>query len=161
MSPADDPGSLTRLHDIVALPPVSWWPPAYAWYVVGIAGLICSCVAIIWGIIRWRANWYRRVGLAELRQLEQVQVHSPPALVRLAELVKRVALIAYSREVVADLTGPEWLGFLDETVGTTEFSNGPGQQLLDVYEREPALPTPELVRLVRVWIRQHRSGCRC
>jgi hypothetical protein len=81
--------------------------------------------------------------------------------VDLAELLKRVALVAYPRLQVASLSGIEWLRFLDETVGTTDFSVGPGQQLVRIYDRAISAPSPELLQLARHWIRQHRRDAAC
>jgi hypothetical protein len=65
-----DPTGLDNLFDIVVPPPVSWWPPAPGWYVVG--GLAIALA--VWGAWRWWERWraaaYRRAALAELRRLE-------------------------------------------------------------------------------------------
>lgn len=162
MNPAtDDPGSLNRLHDIVVGPPSAWFPPAPAWSVLAVLSLIGGCLTIAWMVIYWRMNRYRRAGLAELRQLEQTQSQNPSALVELAELLKRVALVAYPRRQVASLSGEDWLRFLDHTMGTTDFSTGPGQQLARVYERACSSPSAELMQLARHWIQRHRRGAAC
>ena len=66
---------------------------------------------------RWQANAYRREALRELGEIET-------APERLPELLKRVALVAYPRAEVAELSGDAWLGFLDGTLGSTDFTSG-------------------------------------
>ena len=111
---APDPASLENLHDIVGLDPVPLWPLAPGWYGVG-GILVVGLVFFIWSWIhRWRANRYRRVALAELTQLEAA-VHDASrrvsALAELPALVKRVALAAWPREVVASLSSQSLLEF--------------------------------------------------
>jgi hypothetical protein len=156
--PDADPGSLNRLHDIVAPPPVPWWPPAPGWYVVGAVGLVLLGVAARAAVASWRRNRYRREAVAELERLPR----GPDALPAMAELVKRAALAAYPRERVASLTGAPWLEFLDATGGQGRFTNGPGRFLEDAtFRREPtkALTDDEftdLIAAVRHWILRHR-----
>lgn len=157
----DDPGSLNRLHDIVEPAAVPWWPPAPAWYVVGILLMAACGICLAAIMFRWWTNRYRRAGLRELRQLVRAHSNGPQALMQLAELLKRVALAAYPREQVASLAAVDWLQFLDQTANTTAFASGAGRQLLTVYERDPAPPTQELYQLAHDWIRRHRRHLSC
>ena len=99
---SNDPARLQNLHDIVVPQPVSFWPPAPAWYVV--LGLVL--MGILWlvgrSILRYRRNAYRRAALAELQTLP---ADGPSAAPRIAALLKRTALAAFPREQVAGLTG--------------------------------------------------------
>jgi hypothetical protein len=157
---ADDPGSLDRLHDIMAPPPAPWWPPAPAWYVLGAIVGVLVAVAVWRAVACWLRNRYRRAGLAELAALETAAPgsHTSPAL---AELVKRVALAAYPRERVASLSGGAWLAFLDATGGTDDFTRGPGAALEAGYEPGAHGVSPGLVAAVRHWVKHHRAGLPC
>ena len=152
--PDTDPGSLERLHDIAVPPPVSWWPPAPGWYVVGAVVLVIAGVALWVAVSRWWKNRYRRAALRELDQLPRSGVAA------LAELLKRTALAAYPRERVASLTGEPWLKFLNETGHTEEFTRVPGNVIGDAeYQPDPMLidkHVPALFLLVRHWIAHHR-----
>jgi hypothetical protein len=114
--------------------------------------------------IRWRHQAYRRAGLQELRDVRLAAApERAAALVDLAALLKRVALVAYAREHVAALSGDAWLTFLDRTGGTTRFTNGPGTVLAEVSSR-PGLATAldatqveALVATAQDWIRRHRE----
>lgn len=122
---AADSGSLENLRDIVVPDPVPWWPVAPGWYVVWAVALL----GLLWFGVQWirnyRANRYRREALAELERI-QWSFLSPSArasaLYELAVLLKRVALTAFPREVVAELSGEPWRRFLNEVGKTAAFT---------------------------------------
>ena len=161
---ASDPASLDNLHDIVVLDPVSVWPLAPGWY--WIAWLLLIFLTIFtWSLVRKRrANRYRRVALVELDRLE-VAVRDPErrisALTELPTLVKRVALAAWPREIVASLSGPSLLEFLDATGRTQAFRLGPGTCLSALlYDTRAAAALGDehiapLFGAVREWVKRH------
>jgi hypothetical protein len=90
--------------------------------------------------------------------------HREAALRHLPELVKRAALAAFPREVVASLSGVEWLRFLDRTGHTDAFTHGRGQ-LLPELAYDPRLAAQldaaaveDLFCVVRRWIRGHSTA---
>ena len=154
-----------RLQDIVVPPAVSYRPQTIGWYAIGAILLLL----IIWIgsriVAHRRATRYRRAALDELVVIEQRLTGSDrsAALVDLDALVKRVALVAYSRQRVASLSGAAWLSFLDTTFHGTGFSAGEGKALADLpyqsarqREQLAADKAAALVALVRRWIRGHR-----
>lgn len=158
--------NLDRLHDIIVPAPVSWWPPAPAWYwVLGLV-LVLVLVLAIRALIHWQRSCYRREALAELSRIEQ-RLHSPTdraaILLALAELLKRVALTAFPREQVATLTGAPWFAFLDRTASGLSFSDGLGMAWeTSVYDRRAAdtLDGQKLQCLtwsIRHWITYHHA----
>ncbi len=159
MNAASDPGSLDRLHDIIA-PPVPWWPPALGWFVLS-ALLLVLLTTVAWqAAAAWRRNRYRREALAEISRIE-AGADDGQKLSQLAELVKRVGLATYSREQVASLTGDDWLQFLDRSGATTAFTRCPGQVLETYYQPGPHAVSAELLAAVRRWIKHHRRGVPC
>jgi hypothetical protein len=154
-----DLGSLDRLHDIAAPPPVPWWPPAPGWYIVAAVALLLLGLAAWAALARWRRDRYRREALGELDRIAR-DPKAPSSISSVAELVKRVALAAYPRARVASLTGEAWLAFLDVTGGTDAFSQGAGQMLKDAaYRRDASQEASQLSNLthvVRHWIKHHR-----
>ena len=161
-----DVASLANLHDIVVSDPVPLWPPAPGWYGVGWI-LLIALVWVTWSLMRKRhANRYRRVALAELDQLE-LAVHDPTrrgsALAELPALVKRVALAAWPREVVASLSGQTLLEFLDAAGRTRAFRDGPGTCLSALaYDTRAAAALDDehiaqLFGAVREWVKQHNA----
>ena len=146
---------MSNLEEIELPESVPFTPETIGWYLL--AGLLV--VALLWLALRfwkrWRADAYRREAL---RELDEIETSAPE---RLPELLKRVALAAYPRTQVAELSGDAWLGFLDGTLGTTEFTLGAGSRLPDLaYDpgAASAMSTEEtksLFALARRWIQKH------
>lgn len=160
-----NPASLDRLHDVIAPPPVPWWPPAPGWLWLLGALTILVLAAGVWGLIVWQRQRYRREALAEWRRQEPL-LHDPnrraAALANLAELLKRTTLAVFPREQVASLTGPAWLAFLDRTGATTAFTSGPGA-LLEAAAYDPRIASAqdearagEAAAVARSWLKHHR-----
>ncbi|MEM9383081.1 MAG: DUF4381 domain-containing protein [Planctomycetota bacterium] len=153
-----DPGSLARLHDIVAADPAPAWPPAPGWiFVLAILVAAASATAVAL-TLRWRANAYRR---AATRELERVLAEEDWP--RLSEVLKRTALAAFPRERVAGLTGSAWLAFLDRTGGTREFTEGPARALETLAfdpaaaERVSDADARAAQRSCAAWVLRHRA----
>jgi hypothetical protein len=136
------------------------------WLLLALAAVwIVAGLALWW--VHWRRQAYRRAGLQELSEIAGRLGNAPEraaALVDLAALLKRVALVAYAREQVAALSGNAWLTFLDRTGGTARFTQEPGAVLATVSSRPglaaelDAAQVTALVAAARDWIRQHRES---
>jgi Domain of unknown function (DUF4381) len=161
-----DPYSLDNLRDIVEPAAIPWWPLAPGvWLLLALVAVWTVAMLGLWWV-RWRRQAYRRAGLRELHEIA-ARLHTAPeraaALVDLAALLKRVALVAYAREHVAALSGDAWLAFLDRTGGTARFTRGPGAVLAEVSSRPglgaalDAAQVTTLVATARDWIRWHRE----
>jgi Domain of unknown function (DUF4381) len=162
-----DPTSLENLFDLVAPPPVPWWPPAPGWFVVRGVGLVLVTWTAWRAWQRWRAAAYRRAALAELQQLKTLAANPKQreaALQQVPELIKRTALAAFPRGDVASLSGMEWLRFLDRTGQTNAFTRGRGQLLPELaYDprgtaQMDASAVEELFSVVRRWIDRHSAA---
>lgn len=152
MTPAADPASLENLHDIVEPAALSlWWPLAPGWWVIltlftlGVAGF-----SYRW-FQRWRADGYRRSALGELNALSSG--------VRLSELLKRVALVAYPRGRVASLTGREWVAFLNANAPQPCFDGELGDLLTSLAYTSRSISSAQVDALKTAagrWIETHR-----
>lgn len=156
--------SILDLRDIVIPAPASFWPLApFVWILLGMAGI--GLAVLIWqGIVHWKAEAYRREGIACLAQIEKrlmMPGNEMAALKELSVLLKRVALAVFERKMVAALYGEEWLRFLDQTCGKCTFSAGPGHLLTMAVSSgaEASLPdnkeTEQLIHQARTWIKGH------
>ncbi len=149
---------MTNLVQVSAPEAVPWWPPAPGWFVL--AGLVVAGLMWLgWRMLRrWRANAYRRQAV---RLIDQIADRG--ALDELPEILKRTALSAYPRADVASLSGDVWLGFLDGTLGATDFTSGPGRPLADRAFAVDGISSlsegdrRELLDLARRWIKGHRK----
>lgn len=157
---------MSNLEEIGVPDAVPFRPETPGWYIL--AGVLAmATVWLAWRLFqRWRANAYRREALRELSEIEGLVADDSSragALQSLPELLKRVALVAYPRARVAELSGDVWLGFLDGTVGTNEFTQGAGRILPDL-SYDPMIlgqisnsETSDLISLAGSWIRHHRA----
>jgi hypothetical protein len=164
-----DPASLENLHDIVVPGPVPWWPPAPGWYVLGFLVLATAAWLLIRAAVKWRNNRYRRDALEELTRLEQLSrdVDSrTTAIAQAGELLKRVALAVWPREVVAGLSGGRWLEFLQQTGFNDALAEEQTQVLCNVAycrklsEQLSPIQVDELFRAAGGWISKHDRSLR-
>ena len=145
-----DPASLANLRDIVTPPPVPWWPLAPGWwFLLTVLGLVAVLVAVRgWG--RWRANAYRRAALQALRGAADIA--------SIAEILKRVALVAYPRTQVASLTGSAWVAWLAETGGRPVPAAVSQALTVGAYTEREVAEASELAAFAAEWIRSHKIG---
>ena len=141
----NDPASLSNLRDIVVPDPPSAWPPAEGVWIVAVVVV----AILVMSFTAWRraraASAYRRAGLGLVEEARTSR--------DLTVALKRVALAAFPRPVVAPLHGPDWVGFLESTCPSTKF------EALDSSLPE-ADASREQLELARKWIRHHRTGGR-
>ncbi len=152
----------------IALPdPVSYVPQTIGWYILFAFVLIL----IVWlgyrGYRRWMANRYRTFALKRLNNIEQ-ELRQPNtrinALTAIPVLIKETALKCYRRTEIAQMSGREWLVFLDKSYGGKEFKEGAGRLLPDLsYQSSANLEevedskVGELLSLIKIWIRKHKN----
>lgn len=164
MSP--DSASLDKLHDIVTPSPVSWWPPAQGWWIVGAVVAYLAAVGAIRALHAWQQARYRRDALRELRSIERTAATAdkrPAAIRQLGELLKRTALSAWPRAQVASLSGPTWWSFLDRTGDIHAFVEADVGAAIEqaTYDDHFSATVDgrkftELAVTVENWIRRHR-----
>lgn len=130
--------------------PVSMVPQTAGWIWLGLM-LLGSFIFLLIRIRQFRRrSAYRREALRELARCGD----DPVAL---AVLLRRTALAAYPRTVVASLFGEDWLKFLDQAYGGNGFTSGPGRLLGTLpYESGDGAGKDGLNPLVGEWIRRHR-----
>ena len=155
MNPTDP---LAQLHPLREPGAIGWWPPAPGWWVLLLVLLSATAALLAWLWLRHRRNRYRRLGLAQLREVEQRYRTDGDSLALAAAvnaLLKTVALQAYPRTDVAGIHGQAWADFLNSTGGqAVSFDNS-----MAAAHYLPASDAPEPAQLcdqASLWIRQHR-----
>lgn len=137
---ADKAYSLSNLQDIVLPEPPPLWPPAVGgWLLV----LVVTGMALLMAFRLYRRYWqnrYRRAGLSLLRR---AATNYDVSL-----LLKRVAMAAYPRHMVASLYGQDWEDFLNASCTRCTFREFSGKD----YDCKAE---PELIRSAARWIRYH------
>lgn len=149
--------SAQQLIDIAEPPPVPWTPQTVGWGVLAAVLLVVAAVIARALLRRHAANRYRREALAELDAL------APPTVSGVNEILKRTAMVAYSRDAVAPLAGGPWVEFLRGRAARASLTEMQAELLADggysLRNREGG----ELVLFARQWIRNHerdRAGAR-
>jgi hypothetical protein len=151
------PDPLQELRDVHLPDPISWWPPAFGWWMLLVAVLIG--VGLVLGIRAYRRRTRpRRLAIAQLKEVKQQYTagsDEQQTITRLSDIVRRVALAVFPRSHVAGLSGQSWLQFLDRTGHTTQFSDGPGQCLLSgPYQPHVTASAADVIPLIERWIQQ-------
>ncbi len=121
----DGTDPLSQLADIHLPEPVGFWPPAPGWWIL----FFILCAALYFVGKRLYADWrQRRICSFAIRELDKCLAHyrsaSSAAAVEehdtiklnfvneLNSVLRRVALKHFPGEVLASLSGPEWVEFL-------------------------------------------------
>ena len=114
--------------EVVSPAAISWWPQTTGWWWLGalLAGLaLHRC----WKSLRhWYRNRYRREATARLKQLAGTAA-SENLAADINRLLKLTALVAYSRDKVARLSGDEWVRFLNRQCPEPPFTPEQGELL--------------------------------
>ena len=149
-----DPADLANLRDLALPPPVPWWPPTFGWWVLA-AGLLAIVLLVLAdGVRRYRRDAYRREALREFGALAA----APGATLAtpVAAILKRAALVAYPRAMVAGLTGVAWSGFLARTGGlATEAAAALERGTVDLSRPLDASEAQAVLAGARAWVRRH------
>ncbi len=150
---------LQDLRDVHLPDPISWWPPAFGWWMILVLIIIAVSV-LLWAKAYYRRTRPRRFALAQLKSVKQQYAQDLDdqwAIREVSHLLRRYALSVFSRSDVAGLSGKAWLKFLDDTGRTNQFSEGPGQSLQSgPYQAQVSTSASELLPLVEQWIQQVR-----
>lgn len=145
------PQLLELLEPVVLPAPVPWWPVTPGWWVLG-GWFFTLALLGAWRLRqRWLANGYRRAALAEIEALRL----AGGSAAAIATVVKRTALVAFGRDVVAGLAGEEWSQFLLQTAAGDPLVARAAVPLAAAAYRPDADPAP-LLEPARRWIMVHR-----
>lgn len=145
------------LHDIVPAPAAGFWPPAPGWWLLAVV-LLVIIYFIAQRLIRY---WHqRRLQTRLLHELDSLSTKQPEQVViNISKLLRRVALMKYTREEVASLSGDAWLHFLDKTGGDGNFKNGIGKKLATLpYTSQQQISNSDnqaLIALARSWLEKN------
>ena len=151
------PQLLDLMHELVVPEPVPWLPQTPGWWVLSGWALAVAALLITAIARRRRRNRYRREALACLDALAaHSQLDATESARRIAEVVKRTALVAYPRARVAGLYGKDWARFLCESSGNDRQVTEAAESLAAAAYR-PDADGRLLLRPARRWVRVHRA----
>ena len=128
---------------------ITWWPPAPGWWLIAIVLLIVLTFVLrrLWR--RRMRNHYRRIALAELRQMRA----SGASVDAVNWLLKATALRGFPPAEVAALHGPQWRTFLDKTC--KHFPLSDVSELEQLYQALAPVSSDALLSAAEHWIKHH------
>lgn len=101
--------ALANLKPLIAPEPISWWPLAPGWWLLGAALLLTLISVAVWGWKRWqhyRGTRYQREALALLEPIDNVT--------DIALIIRRVAISVLGRSRAATTAWHEICPTMDE-----------------------------------------------
>lgn len=158
VSPVDLPLKPYHLPD-----PVSWWPPAYGWWVLSCLVLLAlySCYLLF---RYWRRLAWKRAAVAELKVItseyeRQGDVHLLSR--QLSVLLRRVCLSRCPSLSIGHLHGEAWLAHLDKTAQGRKkkevqlFQSEDGRVMLQcACDKRSQADGRTILALCRQWLKQ-------
>jgi hypothetical protein len=145
--------------EVVSPTAISWWPQTTGWWFVA-AGLGGLALYKGWKHLRhWYRNRYRREATARLQSLAE-KGDNTDIVSEINRVLKLTALVAYSREQVARLSGDEWVGFLNRHCSASPFSADLGRLLaLAPYKAETVNGSTgqQLLDASLTWVKKHEN----
>lgn len=137
-------------------PPVPFTFETIGWPVLGILLFVLALTLTLIQISKYRHNRYRREALSDLTKIQNGELDLTYCMV----LVKRVAIHAFGRMKVGNLSGRQWLEFLDETATDVQFVKVQKEVEALIYQNKtPAKEVTEQILLnTKNWIRNHATG---
>lgn len=143
--------SLANLKDLQLPEAVSIFPLAPGWY-----GVIAILVLIMFAIGYWQIKRLHKLQRVSniITLLDSIALqNNPQLLAEVSILLKRVAREKFPEQQPQSLFGDKWLQFLDKSGKTTNFTQGAGSILLDVYQNKPLENPEKLITIIKTWLK--------
>ncbi len=143
---------LRGVHEPTSL---GFWPPAPGWW------LILCLIILLFLLWRWlkgrKTPNYKKMANEELTNIlanYEIQGNSHQATVEIALLIRKLILASETSMPVANLTGDEWLAYLDKKSQSQLFSEGAGRALKTVvYQKTSNVKISDLLDATKVLIK--------
>ncbi|MFT7048528.1 MAG: hypothetical protein ACJAZE_000915 [Halioglobus sp.] len=150
------------LHDFFEVIPtdsVSWLPQTGGWHWLAALLLLLS-LRCAWRSLRlWYRNRYRREAIKRLREVSS-NYDSAEFLTDFNRVLKITALVAYSREQVARLSGEQWVKFLNRKCHNPPFDHELSLLLATTTYRQQSMQKSlqkQLLEAGLVWVKEHQE----
>lgn len=152
---------LNQLKDIHLPASIGCWPWALGWWLLllSLPVLMIVCLALQ---KPYRSYCIKRLFLLELEDIKkayQKHQNASMALKQLADLLKRVALMAYPRQQVASLHGQAWVQFLQDTSKRQDMSEILPLLQKSLYQPDVTADISVGFKFVKHWIYCQRLRC--
>jgi len=147
---------LANLKDIHLPKAIGLWPPALGWYLVAFIIIVFLLSFLFFGVKKYHRYLRKKRTLKELDLiLSENQDKPSQAMAHISQLTRRIMLAKFDRHYIANLSGDNWLVFLDERSGSKEFTQGIGRLLLTTpYQKDVVVDLMPIKTLLQRLIRQ-------
>lgn len=115
------PDQVSLIHDIELPPDIGFWPIAWGWWLLLVI-LIASAISVVF---YWRRNRYRFFAKKRLMSnFDSYQEHKNLHVYcqQAALLLRETAITHYGRANTANISGNEWITFLNSKVKSPIFN---------------------------------------
>jgi len=150
--------ALKDFVEVVSPGSISWLPQTVGWLWLGLA-VLALALHYLWRRLKhWYSNRYRREAIVRLQALAST-TESAELVTDINRILKITALVAYSRERVAKLSGESWVAFLNQQCERPPFNSEQTELLAHSgYHRHEVYPQQDqLIQASVLWIEQHRN----
>ncbi len=156
-----DSSLLQKLKDIHVPNPVGFWPPALGWWILLVVLPLLVC-GFYYFRKPYQAFLLKKQLIQQLSELELAYRNGESAIhsmQKLANLMKRAALMSYPREQVASLYGADWVNFLQSSVPQYDASRMMLLIQQSMYQPEINEDISDAFVFARHWLRKQRMIC--
>ena len=151
--------ALRDFFEVISPDNISWLPQTAGWRWLAV-GLLLLALRYAWRTLRhWYRNRYRREAIKRLQEVSK-NCDSPDFLTDLNRVLKITAVVAYSREQVARLSGEHWVNFLNCQCDTPPFVGELSQLLATATYRQQSMQQPlqqQLLEAGLAWVNEHQE----
>jgi hypothetical protein len=151
--------AIRGIVEVLPPDPVSWFPSTMGWRLVAAVVLVLLTRMFWRRWQRWRFNRYRRVAVAQLRNILSQDQEPARQLSAISRLLKSTALQVYPRAEVAALSGEQWIAWLNTRVSEPLFPSGVSHLLGEaVFQRNAPVEAGDIEQLAstaQIWINRH------
>ena len=143
--------NLPELRDIHLPEGISWWPPAYGWFVI--LAVIIGGYFLYKLIKLWRIKSRKLYALHILKTLDKKEIIE--SSIKISELLRRICVYMYPEAV--SLEGEKWINFLKKS-GKSKLSDKAADLLRNAPYVNPqknnynAIDLEDLSEFSRQWI---------
>jgi len=147
--------TLEQLPPLVLPEPISFWPPAIGWWLIGLL-LILAIAGLVRALRkRKKSRAVLRAASIGLQKIYAVYIDDNNAqqyLYNSSQLLRRFCLSRYNNASLNTLSGEIWLAAMDDIVGQRLLNTETGKQLLTIYQPEAAADIHSLHTLLLRWL---------
>ncbi|NLR93023.1 DUF4381 domain-containing protein [Flammeovirga agarivorans] len=156
--PTDSLRLANEVLDFIPPEKVDMTPSAPGWYIVGGIFLLIMLVGVVKMYFNYLGNAYKRTAIQQINTINPQSQSLNEGVYQINTILKRVALTTYERENVAQLSGQDWINFLNDHSNIKFNQNDQDLLLNAAYMKDDSIREGQLTSLANTaikWIKNH------